>query len=347
MRPHHDQLGARRGRARDDLGVGAADQHRAFRSAARPPARAPPRRAARRRRAPSPCSCRSAPSRRRSAAAARTPPRTATCTRSTVALAPCASAIAVASASADGSEKSVGTRMRLTLRRSMHLKLATSPRRTTPGSACRLDAPPGHAAGRRHAQLTVAPRIRSFICLNAHPAGCAANVDARSPWRPQVRPAAGSSDALVIGASTGYGLSSLVTAVFGYGARATAVCLERPPQGDKTASAGWYNLAAVAARWRARAARTIVGDQRRRVLRRVKHETLARLPPSGAKLDLRRLQPGRAQAHRRAPASAYSSGAEADRRAVPQQEHQPRQRSDRPRSRSRRRTTPRSRRRAR
>ena len=49
----------------------------------------------------------------------------------------------------------------------------------------------------------------------------------------------------MIGSSTGYGLSSLLTAVFGYGARATSVCLERPPQGDKTASAGWYNLAEV------------------------------------------------------------------------------------------------------
>ena len=26
-------------------------------------------------------------------------------------------------------------------------------------------------------KLVVAPRIRSFICLNAHPTGCAANVD--------------------------------------------------------------------------------------------------------------------------------------------------------------------------
>ena len=27
------------------------------------------------------------------------------------------------------------------------------------------------------AKLAIAPRIRGFICLNAHPAGCAANVD--------------------------------------------------------------------------------------------------------------------------------------------------------------------------
>ena len=35
-----------------------------------------------------------------------------------------------------------------------------------------------------------------------------------------------------------------MSAVFGYGARGTAVCLERPAQGERTASAGYYNLAA-------------------------------------------------------------------------------------------------------
>ena len=86
------------------------------------------------------------------------------------------------------------------------------------------------------------------------------------PRRPGA-PGTGLRDALVVGASTGYGLSSLVSAAFGYGARATGVCLERPPQGDKTASAGWYNLAAV--QRRGGGARALgVGDQRRRVLGR-------------------------------------------------------------------------------
>jgi trans-2-enoyl-CoA reductase len=45
-----------------------------------------------------------------------------------------------------------------------------------------------------------------------------------------------------------------VSTVFGYGARGTAICLERPPQGERTASAGYYNLAAAQRRAR-RAAR--------------------------------------------------------------------------------------------
>jgi enoyl-[acyl-carrier protein] reductase / trans-2-enoyl-CoA reductase (NAD+) len=130
----------------------------------------------------------------------------------------------------------------------------------------------------------VSPRIRSFICLNAHPVGCAANVDAEIAVATRGTPGAGFRDALVVGASTGYGLSSLVSAVFGAGARGTAVCLERPPQGDKTASAGWYNLAAVErrARERGREVSVVNGDA---FSDEIKRETLARLSRAGAKLD--------------------------------------------------------------
>ncbi len=76
---------------------------------------------------------------------------------------------------------------------------------------------------------TVAARIRGFICLNAHPEGCAANVRAQVEVARRDAPGAGLGHALVVGASTGYGLSSLVTTVFGYGARAVGVCLERAP----------------------------------------------------------------------------------------------------------------------
>jgi enoyl-[acyl-carrier protein] reductase/trans-2-enoyl-CoA reductase (NAD+) len=131
---------------------------------------------------------------------------------------------------------------------------------------------------------TVAPRIRGFIALNAHPGGCAANVAAEIAVAKRGAPGTGMRDALVIGASTGYGLSSLATAMFGYGARALGVCLERPPQGDKTASAGWYNLAALGAAARAeRRALTVVnGDA---FSDEVKAETLAKLKAAGAKLD--------------------------------------------------------------
>ena len=53
---------------------------------------------------------------------------------------------------------------------------------------------------------------------------------------------------LVIGSSTGYGLASRIAAAWGYGARTLGVFFERPPGGDKTATAGYYNTAALAER---------------------------------------------------------------------------------------------------
>lgn len=131
---------------------------------------------------------------------------------------------------------------------------------------------------------TVAARIRGFICLNAHPVGAAANADAEIAVASRGAPGRGLGAALVVGASTGYGFSSLATAMFGYGARGFAVCLERPPQGDKTASAGWYNLAALARRAReaGRDLAVVNGDA---FSAEIKEKTLARIAGAGVKLD--------------------------------------------------------------
>ncbi len=88
-------------------------------------------------------------------------------------------------------------------------------------------------------------RSRGFICLNAHPQGCRRNVEQ------QIRAIAehgsrraGPANVLVIGASTGYGLASRIAAAWGFGAKTVGVFLERPPEGNKTASAGFYNTVA-------------------------------------------------------------------------------------------------------
>jgi enoyl-[acyl-carrier protein] reductase/trans-2-enoyl-CoA reductase (NAD+) len=49
---------------------------------------------------------------------------------------------------------------------------------------------------------------------------------------------------LVIGASTGYGLASRIATAFGGGAATIGVFFERGAEGDRTATAGWYNTAA-------------------------------------------------------------------------------------------------------
>jgi enoyl-[acyl-carrier protein] reductase / trans-2-enoyl-CoA reductase (NAD+) len=92
----------------------------------------------------------------------------------------------------------------------------------------------------------VSPRIRGFICTNAHPVGCAASVAAQVARADELRsslPAGG--NALVIGASTGYGLASWIAAAFARGMASIGVFFERPPSEKKTASAGFYNAATV------------------------------------------------------------------------------------------------------
>lgn len=50
---------------------------------------------------------------------------------------------------------------------------------------------------------------------------------------------------LVIGASTGYGLASRITAAFACQAKTIGVYFERPPENGKAGSAGYYNTATV------------------------------------------------------------------------------------------------------
>jgi enoyl-[acyl-carrier protein] reductase/trans-2-enoyl-CoA reductase (NAD+) len=90
-------------------------------------------------------------------------------------------------------------------------------------------------------------RSRGFICVNAHPEGCRRNVER---WvagvKGNISPGQNApKNVLVIGASTGYGLASRVAAAWGYGAKTLGVFFERPPEGDKTATAGHYNTVAL------------------------------------------------------------------------------------------------------
>ena len=95
-------------------------------------------------------------------------------------------------------------------------------------------------------QQVVQRRSRGFICVNAHPEGCRRNVERQVAaigfqGKP---PRRGPKNVLVLGASTGYGLASRIAAAWGFGAKTLGVCLERAPEGNKTATAGFYNTAA-------------------------------------------------------------------------------------------------------
>lgn len=92
--------------------------------------------------------------------------------------------------------------------------------------------------------MIIEPRVRGFICMNAHPDGCVANVAQQIAYVRDRGPIDGPRSVLVIGASTGYGLASRIVAAFGCGAKTIGVFFERPGSAKRSASAGWYNSAA-------------------------------------------------------------------------------------------------------
>lgn len=93
--------------------------------------------------------------------------------------------------------------------------------------------------------MVIKPRVRGFMCVTAHPVGCAANVQAQIDYvRRQGALPGGPKKVLVIGASTGYGLASRITAAFGCGAATLGVFFEKEASENRPASAGWYNAAA-------------------------------------------------------------------------------------------------------
>lgn len=92
--------------------------------------------------------------------------------------------------------------------------------------------------------MIIEPRMRGFICLTAHPEGCAQNVKNQIEYVKSKGKISGAKKVLVIGASTGFGLASRITSAFGCDAATIGVFFEKGPSEGKTASPGWYNSAA-------------------------------------------------------------------------------------------------------
>jgi enoyl-[acyl-carrier protein] reductase/trans-2-enoyl-CoA reductase (NAD+) len=93
--------------------------------------------------------------------------------------------------------------------------------------------------------MIIAPKIRGFICTTAHPQGCARHVAEQiAVVKTRGINTKGPKKVLVIGASTGYGLSSRISAAFGSNAATIGVFFEKPAEADRCGTAGWYNSAA-------------------------------------------------------------------------------------------------------
>ena len=136
--------------------------------------------------------------------------------------------------------------------------------------------------------MIIKPKVRGFICTNAHPQGCKANVAEQIAYvKAHVNTEANQAqpkNVLVIGCSTGYGLASRITAAFGSGAKTLGVCYEQAPS-EKTGSAGYYNTSAFhdAAAAAGLYAYTINGDA---FSKAIKDQAIAKIKADLGKIDL-------------------------------------------------------------
>ncbi|MDP1578895.1 MAG: trans-2-enoyl-CoA reductase family protein [Candidatus Didemnitutus sp.] len=93
--------------------------------------------------------------------------------------------------------------------------------------------------------MIIKPKVRGFVCVTAHPTGCAAHVQEQIDYVKAKGPLLhGPRNVLVVGSSTGYGLGSRIAAAYGSKAKTLGVFFERPAEEGRLATAGWYNTIA-------------------------------------------------------------------------------------------------------
>ncbi|MGN0738720.1 MAG: enoyl-ACP reductase FabV [Treponema sp.] len=143
--------------------------------------------------------------------------------------------------------------------------------------------------------MTVEPKIRSNICINAHPAGCAADTmrqieyvksqKAKRGIKSATEGGNGPKTVLVLGCSTGYGLASRITAAFEYGADTIGVSFEKEGTETKGGTPGFYNNMAFdkAAKEAGVKSVTINGDA---FSNEVRDQVIAEIKKLGKKVDL-------------------------------------------------------------
>ncbi len=138
---------------------------------------------------------------------------------------------------------------------------------------------------RRMYTMIIEPKIRDFICTTAHPIGCTENVKEQIEYTKQQGTLKGPKKVLIIGCSSGYGLSSRIAATYTYGADTLGVMFEKPSNGRRTATAGYYNTKAFEnqAREDGFFAETINGDA---FSREVKQETIEKIRKDFGKVDM-------------------------------------------------------------
>jgi enoyl-[acyl-carrier protein] reductase/trans-2-enoyl-CoA reductase (NAD+) len=104
--------------------------------------------------------------------------------------------------------------------------------------------------------VIITKKVLRNVSLTAHPTGCAQYVQDQIDWVKEYAHQTIDSHyqkiegskiphrILVLGGSTGYGLSSRIVGAFGSGCDTINVSFEREPSENKTATPGWYNTMA-------------------------------------------------------------------------------------------------------
>jgi enoyl-[acyl-carrier protein] reductase/trans-2-enoyl-CoA reductase (NAD+) len=89
--------------------------------------------------------------------------------------------------------------------------------------------------------MLIEPSIRSNIFLNAHPLGCKAFIEQQIHEIKTLPKFKGPKNVLIIGGSSGYGLSSRIALAYGASSNTINVSYETAPKGKRTGTAGWWN----------------------------------------------------------------------------------------------------------
>ncbi len=135
--------------------------------------------------------------------------------------------------------------------------------------------------------MIVEPKVKGFICITAHPEGCKESVRRQIEYV-KARCTSGENEpkkVLVIGASTGYGLASRISAAFGYGAATLGIMFEKEASEKRTATPGYYNTRAMEQFAKAEGlyAESINGDA---FSEAVKQETIAKIKADLGQVDM-------------------------------------------------------------
>ena len=90
--------------------------------------------------------------------------------------------------------------------------------------------------------MIVKPQISNNVCRTSHPLGCKKEVENQINYvksKPKVN--TNIKNALILGASGGYGLASRIVLAYSLNANTMGVSFERAASEEKTATPGWYN----------------------------------------------------------------------------------------------------------